>query len=110
MCNGGITLRSWKLFSNSSLLANLENIGVDQPWFTCKFIPHPEFENHRDFFLEFAAEYESGEVRNYDEFFSMLKNKGYSLHEGERISERFTILFEQDSNKVRLRRSFSADI
>ena len=96
-------MKVWKLFKKSTHLGTLKEVSVDQPWFSCNFIPNPEFDNHKTFFSNLSKEYSSGEIDDFDDFFSQIKRNEYSLTEGERISVRFILLFDQESGLVRLR-------
>lgn len=100
-------LKVWYLYHNSIELGRLEKLKSDQPWFICQFYPNSEFEGHSSFFADFEKKYLSGDIQNYDDFFSSLVVNGYKLKIENKESERFIILTKnKDQNIVSLRATY----
>ncbi|RVU86039.1 hypothetical protein EOL70_00910 [Leucothrix sargassi] len=87
----------------STIIAELNIISSDQPWFNCEFTPLENFSQHHGFFTNFQEKYSSGTVQDWDVFFSQLESNGYSLRSQDNEMVRFIIFWGDSEYSVRLR-------
>ncbi|MEM5515203.1 hypothetical protein WNY79_20155 [Pseudoalteromonas sp. AS84] len=92
-----------KLRFQTTIIAELNIVSSDQPWFYCEFTALKSFSEHRNFFYNFQEEYSSGTVKDWDTFFNRLNIKGYSLRTPDSEIERFILLWGDSESSVRLR-------
>ena len=92
----------WYLKCFENQIGSFVKTGSDQPWHIGEFTPLTAFEEHKEFFKAFAAEYKTNNGKNWDKFFDQLTQRGYYWHIGNNEKMvRFILFIANPESRLR---------